>query len=354
MKLASKNKKLGMKLLSKALNFTKGFPFAAKYSGMGHILMFHRVVPNIAERRIWSNSFLEVTTDYLEKVILYYQKHNYEFVSLDEALLYLKGEKKTSQKFVHFTFDDGYKDNLEFALPILKKHNVPATIYITADFPNKKAILWWYGVEEYVLENDSITFNFEGKHFELESKTLQEKNTAFGVIHHCIQNTDIKSLSERIDEMLEQFGLDKMKYVNNLALSWNDLRTLSEEPIITLGAHTRTHPNLGQLNPDKTYQEIVPPRIEMEEELNTKILHFAYPFGGKDQISHHAIDILKEANFESAVTTVSANVISEFENHLFELPRIAIGMSMDESTLDLIRHGFIPFIRNKGKKINLI
>lgn len=351
MKSASDKKKEGMRYLAKLFGATHGFPLAMRYAGIGQILMFHRVVPNIDDHRIWSNSFLEITERYFENVINYYTKNNYKFVSIDELQFILQNENTKKNKIVHFTFDDGYKDNLTNALPILEKHKVPATVYITNDFPDKKAILWWYGIEDYIINNDYISYTFNGETYASDLKTKLEKESNFNRLHNIIQNVNKGSLDDRITDIFSQLHIDKYKSVNQYALDWEELKILASHDLITIGAHTTSHPNLAQLNKTQLTQEIIASRDELSKRLNRDVNHFAYPFGGLNQISSDALDALNEGGFYTAVTTISSNLHYSNSKQLLQLPRIAVGMSMNEDTLDLIRFGFIPFIRNKGKKI---
>lgn len=81
----------------------------------------------------------------------------FDVIKLNDVPKYLT--KKQSRKFVVFTLDDGYKDNLTNALPVFKKYNVPFTIFVTTNFPDKKAILWWYLLEDLILSHDEIVLS---------------------------------------------------------------------------------------------------------------------------------------------------------------------------------------------------
>src|SRR5438105_3082694 len=116
------------------------------YSGLGQILMFHRVLPETDKLRIHNHKSLEVSPEYLENLIQFFKKENYRFVSLDDVMQ-RGSNSKAQKKFVVFTFDDGYVDNYTYAYPIFKKHNVPFTIYVATSLPDGNAVLWWYLLE---------------------------------------------------------------------------------------------------------------------------------------------------------------------------------------------------------------
>ena len=106
--------------------------------------MLHRV-DDFETGKLWCNEHMKVTPDFLDSLIIKL-KEKYDIIPLTEVPSRLK--QKNKRKFIVFTMDDGYKDNLTKALPVFKKHNAPYTIFVTTDFPDKKAVLWWYELED--------------------------------------------------------------------------------------------------------------------------------------------------------------------------------------------------------------
>ncbi len=101
------------------------------------IFCFHRVLP-LNEYNSLSNDekAFSVTTDYFYSFLEFASK-KYKFCSLDDGLLL----QNDSSPCCHITFDDGYKDNLEYALPILKKYSAHATIYISK---HRQSVVVWH------------------------------------------------------------------------------------------------------------------------------------------------------------------------------------------------------------------
>ncbi|MEM5776445.1 MAG: polysaccharide deacetylase family protein, partial [Anaerolineaceae bacterium] len=123
------------------------------YGGRGHILMFHRVTPNLPAR-VAGQSRLEVTPQRLEEIIHFFRSRDYDFLSLDDLPARLAARR--SRKFVLFTFDDGYLDNLEHAYPVFKRHSIPFAIYAAVSFPQREAVLWWYLLDDLILGRDEL------------------------------------------------------------------------------------------------------------------------------------------------------------------------------------------------------
>ncbi len=343
MKEKSSSKTRAMLIAARCLKVVDGFPFKQMYGGIGQILAFHRVIPENKRERIWSNSYLEVTTDYLEKVILYYRAHKFDFLSMDD--LVLKGFH-AKNKFVVFTFDDGFRDNLYHALPVLQKYNVPLNIYITTDFPDKKTILWWNVVEDVILQNTDLSFEWFGEKMQFRCSSSAEKNETFGKIHSLIQEGSELTIKERALMFCRIFNTDPFKSIGELALSWDEVRQMSRDKLVTMGAHTVSHPVLSQLTGKDSLEEIKRSKLRIEKETGTAVKHFAYPFGGIKEATSREYKLAASCGYETAVTLISASISREHEHKLFELPRIAVGMSMNEETFDLMRFGVIQMMRN--------
>jgi peptidoglycan/xylan/chitin deacetylase (PgdA/CDA1 family) len=346
MKQASKKKQKLINFTANILKKINGFPFEKIYGGQGEILMFHRILPDKKIERIWSNKFLEVTPNFLENTILYFKKYNFNFISINDVPKYINSINK---KFVVFTFDDGYSDNYKFALPIFEKYNVPFTIYIATDFPNKKANLWWYKLEKLILSQKKIEFTFENKKFSYSDfSSIKEKNIVFEEIHNLIKNTKENKKTELFKILFSE--IDRNFDLDEYVLSWEMIKELSANELVSIGAHTVTHRRLSLLTKNEVEREIALSKKILEEKINKKIVHFAYPFGGPDDFGEREVDLLKKYDFCTGVTTISQNVFHK-KTKLLTIPRIACGTSMSEATFDLIRFGVIPMIRNKGKII---
>ena len=132
------------------------------FSGMAVIFILHRVAPFEAGK-LPPNENMKISPKYLAQFINQLIKQGYSFISLDRLYeILIKGERVSKQ--VVFSLDDGYKDNFEIAYPIFKKFNIPFTIYVTTSFPEKKALLWWYLLEDLILANDEISFKQNDKY----------------------------------------------------------------------------------------------------------------------------------------------------------------------------------------------
>ena len=102
---------------------------------------------------------------------------NHQVVSIDGLVEHLEGD---SNRFVvAVTFDDGYKDNLVHALPILEKFNIPATIYITTRFPEGDTWVWWYEIWDYLKKIKVLEESYSDKLKKWNLGNLKQKMNCF-------------------------------------------------------------------------------------------------------------------------------------------------------------------------------
>ena len=113
------------------------------------ILMYHYVEYN-ENKEDFKRDQLNIEPHIFEQQIETFIKNNYKFITADELTTLVKSNKATTDKYVVLTFDDGYRDFYTDVLPILKKYNVKATLYIIYNFLDKENYLYKWQVDEII------------------------------------------------------------------------------------------------------------------------------------------------------------------------------------------------------------
>ena len=129
--------------------------------GVGAILTLHHVRPPRADA-FQPNRLLEVSPQFLDDVLTGLRRTNVDIVTLDEMHRRMT-ECDFRRRFVCLTFDDGYRDNLQHALPILRKHGAPFTLYVPTSFPDRAGELWWLTLEAVIAKRSLIAIRMEGE-----------------------------------------------------------------------------------------------------------------------------------------------------------------------------------------------
>lgn len=319
------------------------------YEGRGQILMFHRVVPQgVQSLRIHNHLSLEISPQHLEEVAKYYQRQNYDPITLDQISTWLNENANNNRKFVVFTFDDGYKDNLTYAYPILKAHNIPFTIYVATNLPDKKAIFWWYLLERLVNQESSIKAQLGPNTIDLKCSSIKEKENAFYQLRSNILTFDETNQENILKDFFQPFGFGIFDLNDEINLTWKDVLELSNDNLVTIGAHTVSHHNLCSLSDEIARQEILHSKEKIEQHIQKEVKHFSYPLGKYNEKLRMMVE---NSSFATATTTRTSNIFSDHINRMFELPRVSINSLTTENVLKLHSNGFFHPILNRFKRI---
>lgn len=275
------------------------------------ILIYHRVGPRADE---WSlNPLNEKIFDYHMK----YLSNIFEIVSLNN-LSKMISNGQIPEKTAVVTFDDGYKDNYEFAFPILKKYNVPATIFPATDPIEQKKLFWWDELNYTLFHTDMESIDINGIGTYQLSSDEEKIRAGTSIIEKLkkMDNIEKESIIEKIINLSEVNIPEKLN--KQLILSWNEIKKMNKNGI-EFGAHTVTHPILTNVSLDEAKWEIMNSKVCLEENLDTKVASFAYPNGDfNDKIS----SLVENLGFNSSVSVFPMRLIKNSVNELYQLNRI--------------------------------
>ncbi len=239
---------------------------------VGEVWCLHRVVP---VRSVFdSNRELEITPDYLEKLILDYKKNGYEFTTVDT--IFAKSRLSWSvkrRKLVNVSFDDGFADIYHNAFPLFCKYQVPFTVYLTSDFPDKMAKLWWMAMDVLICEKDVVVLGDGTEHV---CRTKEQKQQLFESLMDRIYNAGKMPLA-CFDELFPHVYPQYEDRLNELVLSWQMLEEMVASGLCTVGSHTVSHPDLTKLDSEELRREIAFSACHISDKLNCKVIHFSYP-----------------------------------------------------------------------------
>ena len=288
-----------------------------KKEAIGLVYMLHHVSekdPN----GIPTNEDLKVSPAFLERIILEYQAKEFDFISLDELSVILSSSQKPEHPFISFTIDDGYLDNYTYALPIFERHKIPFAIFVATDFIDQKAVLWWDVLEDLVLHNDIINYNTQS----FPCHTFQEKWDTFRIIREDILRLDQSQLIETLHNNFSVYHIDWYKPIRERAMTWDQIKELSQHPLCTIGGHTVSHPSLNQLSDNDFRQEVRVGIVKLESITGQKINHFAYPYGSPNEIGEREYRLINEFNFKTAFIAYGGCITEENKNNITHLPRV--------------------------------
>lgn len=223
---------------------------------------------------------------------------------LDEAVRHLKAGTLPARAAA-ITFDDGYADNHDHALPILQRYGLSATFFIATGFIgggvmfNDRVI---HALRHTV--HDHLEFHgvapLEGMRLEL--RTPEQRRTAIGRV---LQAVKYLPLPERDAAVVQVQRVAGTADPGSEMMNWSQVRALRDAGM-QIGAHTMTHPILARLDPVEAREEISKGRRDLQEQLQQSVTLFAYPNGKPDvDYSEQTVALAREVGFDAAVTTAS-------------------------------------------------
>jgi peptidoglycan/xylan/chitin deacetylase (PgdA/CDA1 family) len=321
------------------------------YGGAGVILMFHRVLPTESRPRIHGHAALEITPEALEQTIHYFARRNYKAFSPDDLYQFLTGIKKADTPFVLFTFDDGYVDNLTYAYPIFKKQDIPFTINVSTCFPERTAVIWWYLLEALIIDRERLTYEHNGQLYDFDCSTTEGKSYAYAITRKLFKFANVLERDQLTKTVLLTNKMDLLQKTDEVALSWEHLKQLASDPLVTLGAHTANHYVLSSLSDEEVRDEVLRSRRILEAKLDKRIDHFAYPFGNRREAEKREFNITAECGFKTAMTTRIGNIFPAHGSHMMTLPRYDLAQIALPHNLGLVTSGALSMRVNRLQRV---
>jgi peptidoglycan/xylan/chitin deacetylase (PgdA/CDA1 family) len=306
-----------------ALHFSGADSMIAPFTrGIGAVFMLHHVNPE-KPARFEPNRILRVTPQFLELVIRQVRRSGFEIVSLDEAHFRLI-EGDYGKPFVCFTFDDGYRDNLEHAYPVFKRHQLPFAVYIPTDYADGRGDLWWLALEKVILQVDALNMKIDGSLRRLRCGTPAEKDAAFHSIYWWLRSIDEVDARGIVRELCDGIDFDADRLCADLMMGWTEIGQLAADPLVTIGAHTRRHYALAKLTLAESHAEIEKSVRRIEQETGKPCRHFSYPYGDEASAGPREFALVKELGLRTGVTTRKGLIHPRHAHELTALPRVSL------------------------------
>ncbi len=230
------------------------------------------------------------------------------------------------RKFICLTVDDGYRDNVDIALPILCRHDAPATIFVPSGVIDRTLDAWWLQVEEM-------------------AKQYPDPPRFY---RHTI--AEFTKNPDALERARRSFPACQIELNDRYFMNSTEIKNIAANPLIDIGGHTVTHPFLKRLPEERAWHEIRQNKDDLEELLGRSVETFAYPFGDAEACDEREFRLVERAGYKVAVTTRVGNVFACRRNAMTDLPRYSVhGHTESVEVYDMQNSG-IYFLLKSGFK----
>lgn len=305
--------------------------FKNQWADCGTILTLHQVVHAQSAAAGFDGTN---TVEFLDELLTYLKNSGYDLLSMSEVVQRLQNGP-TAQKhrpFVAFTFDDGYRDNLKLAYPLFKRHQVPFALYVATDFIDRQSTLWTYLLQDFIQKQSEIDFQLGTVHRHFSLKNTNQKRQAYRAIKKILVRDKSKTPTEHFETLFGKQVDEQMRaqHMNKMFLSWDELKQLSHDPLVTIGSHSVRHVPLNRLSSNDLEHELMASKIKIESHLNQTVQHFAFPFGTYQEVGPREHLAVKQCEYLTGVTSRFGHVSWMDQQHLTALPRLPLSASLED------------------------
>jgi peptidoglycan/xylan/chitin deacetylase (PgdA/CDA1 family) len=246
--------------------------------------------------------FPAISTEVFDRHMRYLARH-YRVVSMADLSRHLENGD-SPETVVGLTFDDGYRDNYECAFPILQRYGLPATIFLSTGSVDSGESLWFEQLAETIKKTTQEYVDLEieiPRRFWLrnDSERLESSGKIFGLLRRMSDPERCLWLAE----VLRRLGAGRDTSRRGKMLTWDQVRMMKAAGI-DFGGHTVTHPFLSKLSREQAAWEVSECKRRIEDELQSPAQFFAYPNGREEDFAAFNKEILREAGYRAAVTTI--------------------------------------------------
>ena len=276
--------------------------------------LFHRVNPK--RDPLWDPMDVMLFEKCIKTI-----SNKYE-VLLFEDLAFDKVKLSKKNRYATIMFDDGYKDNIEYALPILEKYKVKASFYVVTDCIDKNIPTWTHILEHSFqhTESDNIKLPFDFLPKEYRRGIFLNKEDRLKFISglkpflKTLPNEKRKQVLDLVDKTFSDIEIPE------LMMDWKDIRKLKNNGHY-VGSHTFSHCMLGTIEDENEIRtELEKSRNRIKEELGYYPLTISYPVGSYDIRTKK---ISQELGYKIGLA-VKQDVFNPTTEDLFEVSRIEL------------------------------
>jgi len=250
--------------------------------GTALVLTYHRVVRLESDPQL-----LSIDPDLFEQQMSALAER-FQVVRASELVDALEHKRRLPRRSVVVTFDDGYHDLLTVIKPILERHAVPATAFVSTALIGTDHEQWWDELEPLLLGEAR---DRDGDAWDITMPPRNESQRVYLETCDRLRSLDPAMRESALEALAAAKGLPRSRRPEHRMLNADEIRALAEDGLVEIGSHTMNHQMLAAVSPEAQRDEIAGGKEVLEEILGREIALFSYPYGGAEAIDEHSREL---------------------------------------------------------------
>lgn len=296
------------------------------------VLAYHRIVPLVQNGSEPLDLDLISATPSQFDWQMAYIRRRMQPVSLQQIVQYMDGKCDLPARAVAVTFDDGFEDTYQYAFPVLRRYEIPASVFITTGYVDSGEPFWFELVAQLMLRLPPHSLELEDTPQRFPSGPSREaRRQSLRVLHQALKSLRNDRRNAVLSEWRAAFAqhIDRSSTDTSRPISWSQVLEMAACDI-GFGSHTVSHPNLTQVPERELAWELAESKRVMETRLDRDVDMVAYPIGTRAAYDERVIRESCRAGYRLGVTYVTgANWMPDLLR--FELRRHGIGLRTSQS-----------------------
>jgi peptidoglycan/xylan/chitin deacetylase (PgdA/CDA1 family) len=297
------------------------------------VLTYHRIAPPNAAA-VLDAGVVDARPDQFERQIAFVRRW-FHPLTIDDLLEHVSGTRPLPPNPLLITFDDGYRDNHDVALPILLRQGVPATFFVATDFVERRRPFWWDKVARILKGSprDRIVLRYpDPAEWPLAGERARVAAVAYAL--RIIKNTHWLDLDRFLAELQRAAGFalgasEERRMADETVMTWDHVSALRRAGM-GVQSHTRTHRVLQTLHPAQLADELDGSRRALENVLGERVRAISYPVGRPLRGVPNVREAVRSAGYELGFSN-GTGVNSAVRLDPLDLRRLSLDGSLDDS-----------------------
>jgi peptidoglycan/xylan/chitin deacetylase (PgdA/CDA1 family) len=289
------------------------------------VLRYHRVYPD-GERPFYE---LGVSAAVFEAQMAFLRRH-FQVVPLQDVFEGLFGSRPLPDHAVAITFDDGYRDNLTEATPVLQRHGLPATLFVSADNVEFRQAFWWdrlaAAVQTATAAEVAVDLGKGTERFAVDGAPARQ--VLFDRVREAVKLMPydrFRGVLDQLEAALQPAGAATA----DCLLTWPEVETLKAGGW-DLGSHSLDHPILSRVPPPEARRQVEESRVRIQSRAAVPVRYFSYPNGKRDDVTPEVKAEVRRAGYDGAVSTIEGRPGPRSDPFFLERKGVSLGMCTDE------------------------